>query len=382
METAEEYLLTPDYWAESRPDLRLNPQVAFDDSGLATVLETSDKLRSHVIFATSGSSGSPKLVCISKAGLFASAKAVNSHLAVTADDRWLCALPTFHVGGFGIWVRAYAAQGKAFRFDGKWDAEQFTQSCQNLEITLTSLVSAQVFDLVKARVRAPKGLRAVVVGGSALSEELSTQARDLGWPVLQSFGMTESSSQIATQPLGSRPSPQQNSDLPILPCWEARANEEGLLQIRGAPLFSYYLHNSSGSWEFDAPHDDDGWFTAQDRVTIANDTLTPLGRDGRVVKILGELVNLDRLEAMLAKESGEISTLVTLETLPDPRSGERLVLVAEATISPARLEELQNRFNRKVAPFEQILEIKLIEKLPKSPLGKIQRAQLKRLIEG
>ena len=62
----------------------------------------------------------------------------------------------------------------------------------------SSLVPAQVLDLVRAGLRPPPVLRAIVVGGGAISAELYRDARALGWPVLPSYGMTECCSQIAT----------------------------------------------------------------------------------------------------------------------------------------------------------------------------------------
>ncbi|MEM1295836.1 MAG: AMP-binding protein [Verrucomicrobiota bacterium] len=377
METAEEQLLTPHYWADPKPDLRLNPQAPFDDTGLPEVLESSVRLCNHVIFSTSGSSGSPKLVCISKSSLMASAQAVNSHLEVTSEDRWLCALPTFHVGGFGIWARAFAAEGMALSYPGKWDARRFTETCLSQKISLTSLVAVQVFDLVQAGLRCPNQLRAVIVGGSALSEDLGQQARDLGWPVLQSFGMTESSSQIATQALSSLQLPHKNAEIPMLPCWEARTNDDNLLEIRGAPLFGGYLEQCSGTWRFTSPFDEDGWFTTEDRVTLSGNAITPQGRDGRTVKILGELLNLDRLESLLLELSGRNSEVVALETIPDPRTGERLVLVTERSVPGPVIAQLRDRFDQQVAPFEMIGEVRTVDQLPRSPLGKIQRRQLR-----
>tara|TARA_R110002096_G_scaffold316010_7_gene510332 strand:- start:8392 stop:9543 length:1152 start_codon:yes stop_codon:yes gene_type:complete len=380
METAESQLLDSGYWNDANPDLRLNPLVPFDDAGLEAFLASAGELRGQVIFATSGSSGAPKLVCVSKTALLASAKAVNSHLRVTVDDRWLCALPTFHVGGFGIWARAFAIGAEAIRYERSWDAQRFVQLCETSEISLTSLVAVQVFDLVKAGLRCPERLRAVVVGGSALSEELGLAAQKLGWPLLQSFGMTESSSQIATQPLESVESPHKNAELPILPCWETRVNAESLLEIRGAPLFSAYLESRSGTWQLDFPFSEDGWFTTRDRVLLSATTLTPLGRGGRTVKILGELVNLDRLEQLLFEAGDQFSDRIALETKPDPRIGEKLVLVVEPSVPESEASQIRNSFDQCVAPFERIQEIAKIEAIPRSPLGKIQRRRLRELL--
>ncbi|MEM7014305.1 MAG: AMP-binding protein, partial [Verrucomicrobiota bacterium] len=143
MDPADQYdqqLLSADYWQSDECDVRVNPIVPFEREGLDDFLANQEQLRGHVIFATSGSSGAPKLVCLSRAALQASAKAVNEHLEATADDRWICALPDFHVGGFGVWARAYVAGGEAKSYQGGWNAQSFCDQCQEFGATLVSLV--------------------------------------------------------------------------------------------------------------------------------------------------------------------------------------------------------------------------------------------------
>src|SRR6478735_5976408 len=123
------------------------------------------ELTGHVLFETSGSSGKPKWIALSKPALLVSAAAVNRHLAVNTNSCWGLALPLAHVGGFGVAARAYEA-GCGFRhFDRRWNAAGFYEWLERYQITHTSLVPTQVHDLVKARLSAPSALTAIVVGG-------------------------------------------------------------------------------------------------------------------------------------------------------------------------------------------------------------------------
>ncbi len=378
METADANLLSPDFWDDSAPNLRLNPRIDFPRGGLDDFLAREPNLRGHVIFATSGSSGAPRLVCLTRAALLASARAVNHHLGAGAEDRWLCALPTFHVGGFGVWARAFAAGGFAENFGDPWDAARFAETCAKLEISLTSLVTTQIFDLVRENLPCPPTLRAIIVGGGALAADLGRRARKLGWPVLQSYGMTEAGSQIATQTPEALDSPFSNADLPILEIWEARTDSEGRLNIRGLPLFSAYLNFAGETWKIARPLDAGGWFATPDFANLTRGRLTPLGRGGRTVKILGELVNLDRLEAILHDLAGESAPHVTLDAVSDDRSGQQLVLVAETCVSANHLQKLRAAFDESAAPFERLSQIIRIAAFPRSPLGKIHRERLQR----
>src|SRR5687768_11733428 len=139
-------------------------------------------LRAHVWLATSGTSGALKLTALSKKALLASAASVNRHLQSDSKDVWCCVLPTFHVGGLGIYARALLSGARVIT-EG-WDPVRFGA---NPEISLASLVPAQVADLVRLGVRAPRSIRAVIVGGGALGTGLYAQAGELGWPVLPSY---------------------------------------------------------------------------------------------------------------------------------------------------------------------------------------------------
>ena len=152
-----------------------------------------------VVFQTSGSTGAARLVCHSRAGLQASASAVNALLQAGASDVWLRALPLFHVGGFGIVERAKAVKSGVFELRDAWEAGRFVDACCAHGVTLSSLVPTQVFDLVEGEFTCPQGLRAVLVGGGHLDSSLEKRARELRWPILRTYGLTEAGSQVATQ---------------------------------------------------------------------------------------------------------------------------------------------------------------------------------------
>ena len=102
------------------------------------------------------------------------------------------ALPDFHVGGMGILARCHEAflqGGSGWR--GKWDPVRYHELALAEGSTLSSLVPTQLFDLVEHGLRAPEPLRAVIIGGGRLDDQLYEQALQLGWPLMESYGMTE-----------------------------------------------------------------------------------------------------------------------------------------------------------------------------------------------
>ena len=85
-------------------------------------------LEDHVLFETSGSTGLPKWIALSKEALEVSARAVNAHLEVDGGAVWGLSLPLRHVGGFGVWLRSRLAGGLLAAFEGvngKWSENCF-----------------------------------------------------------------------------------------------------------------------------------------------------------------------------------------------------------------------------------------------------------------
>lgn len=338
--------------------LLLNPRMPREErERLEQIHAAAPVLRAHVWLATSGTTGATKLTALSKEALLASAAAVNRHLDATASDVWCCVLPEFHVGGLGIVARAALTGGRVVRMD--WNAAEFAGRS---DITLASIVPAQVSDLVRAGLRAPEGLRAIIVGGGSLAVLLYRAAVELGWPLLPSYGMTECASQVATARLGSQ-------ELIVLDHLEVRVEEEGRLAIRGSSLLTGYATEGG----FVDPKRD-GWFVTDDFGRVFGRTLQIEGRRGDFVKIGGESVDLARLDAILASIAGPHAALVAL---PDERLGYVVHLVGDAQ---SDLDGIRAAFDARVHPFERARAVHRVPEIPRTALGKLMRRRLEEMI--
>jgi len=317
-------------------------------------LRGREEFEGHVIFRTSGSSGVEKWVALSKNAMEWSAARVIEHLTINGSDLSGVALPLIHVGGFGQVLRAYLAGSQALIFPQKWRAEEFGLWVRSQGVTLTSLVPAQVRDLVEERIRAPRSLRSVIVGGGALDSELVKKARLLGWPIELTYGMTETSSQVAI-----------GDQLLLYPGWQARI-QNGCLALKGGGLFSSLITHENGTFCARDPKVD-GWFFTQDHVTLTNGSLTILGRADRRVKVLGELVDLEALENYWCKKTGGVVAIVTS---PHPRRGVGLFLFLEGR------EDSVEEINQALPGPERVMAWKVLPELPRSALGKVDRGRL------
>lgn len=360
-------LTTPSFWDAREP---------FSFGKFSGRLPTEPMLESTVLFETSGSSGKPKWAVISKSALLASATAVNAHFEISSSSCWGLALPLYHVGGFGIAARSHAAGCKLEVFPHRWDAHAFVSWLKKKRVTHSSLVPTQVHDLVANQLAAPDQLLAIIVGGGCLDEATGQAARALGWPVLASYGMTEAASQIATQGLDLLNHHYQPSPIPLLSHWQVRVGNQELLEISGPALFSGYLMLDGEIGHFTLRNSP--WYITSDRVLLENHSLRPLGRADALVKVLGELVDPSEIEREFQTLAGGELAIGSYAVLavPDPRAGHRLVPVFERQVAPELVAAVLARYALLAPGFRRLQPCFWIDKLPKSPLGKILMIEL------
>lgn len=334
-------------WSSDETHLLLNPRLPEAERRRLERLVPS--LRAHVLVATSGTTGSIKLVALSKQAILASAAAVNERLEATRGDVWCRVLPEFHVGGLGIHARAHLTGSWVITME--WEPRAFARS----EATLASLVPAQVHDLLREGIMPAPHLRAILVGGGAFDRDLMRRARSLGWPLLATYGMSECASTIAVS----------NELLSHL---DARREADGRLAFRGKSLFTGYV-TEEGLIDPKV----DGWFVSEDLGEVDGRTLHVIGRRGDFIKIGGESVDLSRLERILDSVRGEIDAAIV--AVADARLGQVIHLA-----TTAEAKEIVDRFNERVLPFEKIRAVHVVASIPRSGLGKLARAELTRLI--
>lgn len=370
-------ILQPEFWYDGGVWVA---EAATSDEGRALKEYARHELqvRDWCFFQTSGTEGRRKWVGLTKEALLISARAVNAHFNITARDHWLLALPTHHVGGFGVLARSFVCGSRITEMTGKWNAAVFVQKCEEVEATLASLVPTQVFDLVTAKLPAPKTMRVVLVGGGALNAELEAAALHLGWPVHRTYGMTETASGVAAQRT-------PGAELEVLPIWQVSTSAEGVLSVRGEALAKGYAYQEADLWHWETISADTGLRT-RDQVEVRQNAegrtcLRFLGRESGIVKILGELVALgpiqERIDALRLK-FGLLDEAVVCD-VADGRKEHALVLI----VSHMRDEDaarLQHALNQTLRPLEHIDRVQSVPAIPRSELGKVRLAELRPLL--
>jgi len=281
------------------------------------------------------------------------------------------------MGGLAIEFRAAHRGFKVLAALPGWNPTEFAHWMATEKATIVSLVPTQVHDLVRARIQCPVSVRAVVVGADRLAPDLLAAASELRWPLLPSYGMTETASMIACH----RPGTEITEGIPIIDGVEACLDQpsgsgtkaEGRLQIKAPQLF-----HSELLWkgqEYELRRRPAGWWTSEDRARLSANArhVLPLGRDQDFVKILGEGVNLVDLDARalaLLRTKG-FDGEVAFAIRPDERRGVELVLVLTKEFAGA-LES----WNSACSPVERVGSIAVVDTLPRTELGKLRRSAL------
>lgn len=319
--------------------------------------QSLNSIANPYVIRTSGSTGVAKEVVHTRDSLHAAADMAVEAFGLNSTDRFLQTLPHEHVSGLMLHVRAQVCGGELVPYSGqgRWNAQDCLEVLRREEITRCSLVPAQLFDwVVTLGARAPRSLATVWLGGDHLRGDLKQRALALGWPVVETYGMTETAGMIAVR--------NEGVGFSCLPGVEVR-EVGGRLAIRAPQLFTGYLRDGK---VVNAVGRDGFWATEDECAFLPNSDFQILGRAAQ--KIGGEKVLLNRLREKWEALSGALTVRTELVLVSDERLGAVVVLRTE---SAAAVQMTVDAFNQSVAPFEKI---RRVEKVDVVGLEKVTRA--------
>lgn len=266
--------------------------------------------------ATSGSSGTSKIVCHTFGNYLASAQATHSILKLSHSSRWLLSLPLYHVSGISILTRCITIGACIVLTDIKTLWEEILP----LKITHLSCVPTQLFRLKnqKCNVRLlSKQLQCVLVGGAHTTLPLFHSVKEL--PIFFTYGMTETTSMIT---LATRESLESEIHMgkPIS-CCEIQIKDDEIF-VKGQNLFQGY-------WDGKQIRSPSTWFATKDLGKIIHTYLHITGRKDRLFISGGENIQPEEIEQALCSIKG-ISSAAVLSR-PDQEFGNRPIAFIEDT---------------------------------------------------
>ena len=332
---------------------------------------------------TSGTSGKAKAIVHSAANYRESTMAGVRRLGSSDDDVWLAAMPLHHVGGLAILVRC-AILGTTVRLQKGFDPDRVAEALLSGTITQASVVPAMIDPLLEALAgrRVPLQLRFLLVGGAMATEEQLARAQKAGLPVAPTYGMTETTSQIAT----ARPStgrfrsgevgePLDVTEVRVVDSHGERSTTgTGAIEVRGPTLG---LGRLEASGQMQSLTDEDGWMRTMDKGTLdASGALLILGRMDDVIVTGGENVSPGEVEATLS-EHPDVAQIAVIGR-PHGRWGS----VVTAVIVPAgggrpSVEGLRNFAADRLPRHKLPHALEFRDDLPRTSSGKLQRHKLR-----
>lgn len=345
------------------------PELA-GDARQRQLLRTTPQLAA---IATSGSTGEPSVVALSRQAFLASATASAANLKWRPGDRWLLCLPLAHIGGLSVVTRCLLARRTVVlsdRLQAGDLGERLAHTIQSGRPSLLSVVPTQLSALLALTpaFSMPAQVRAILTGGAAASQPLLAAAVERGWPVLTSYGMSEACSQVTTQTLGTLQRGELGSGRP-LPGVEVRL-VDGVIQVRGPNLMTGYLAGPS------EPFTADGWFRTRDLGRFdEHGNLHVLGRADHTIISGGENVEPAEVEAILESCRGVREACVF--PVSDAHWGQvvaaGLCLDDGAEAPEHVLLRVQSAVEQKLAAFKRPRTYALVERFVHNRTGKLDR---------
>lgn len=329
---------------------------------------TPDPASLALLLFTSGTSGPPKAVRLSRRALSAAVTAAVERLDLSPHAVWSVCLPLDHIGGISIILRSLFS-GCALHLH-----ERFEQQAIADDVSLVSgisLVPTMLHRLVQVQhARAanwPPSLRTLLIGGGPLDRGLAEACAALGQAPCQTYGLTECASQVCTLTPEDALAGIGTAGRPLRGL-EVRLTPEGIIQVRGAAVLDGYDADPF-------PGDADGWFTTGDLGQWDDSgRLIVLGRSDEVLISGGENCAPHDIEALLERHPGIREAGVY--GLPDREWGTRICAVFVPTNEPLTDAEVRAACAL-LAPFKRPKEWRWAPTLPRTSLGKIQRQRLR-----
>jgi o-succinylbenzoate---CoA ligase len=307
----------------------------------------------ELLVATSGTAGPPRLVELPRNAVDAAIQASAAAIGAGSEGRWLACLPPAHIGGLLV-LHRHLLLGAPITFRRRVTPAVIAGLP---DVRFTSLVPTQLLRLLDAGIRLGT-FRAILVGGSGISEELASRAARANAPVVPTYGMTETCGGVvySGQPLAGV---------------EVRADESGELLVHGPTLMRGYRFDSPATA---AAFTAGGWLRTGDGGSVAGDgTVQVSGRLADVIVSGGEKIWPAEVEAAIAGHENVAAVMVSASS--DREWGQRVVarVVPRRRSAPPTLEALRAYAGESIARHKLPRELIIVDHLERSALGKIRR---------
>jgi malonyl-CoA/methylmalonyl-CoA synthetase len=350
---------------DAEPKLFLQEPPSADDFPADRPHVTLDGSTPAGIIYTSGTTGASKGAVLTHDNFAANAVSLLACWQIAAADRFLLALPLFHVHGLGNGLHCWLISGCRMRLLRKFERDTAAREFLDFRPTLffgVPTLYVRLLDLPADTAREIGAFMRLFVSGSA---PLPVQVFDdfrakFGHAILERYGMSENLMNISNPYIGERRPGTVGMPLPGV----SVKLVDGEIYLKGPNLFAGYWRREQSPFV-------DGWFPTGDLAEVSADGYYTLkGRKSDVIISGGFNIYPREIEEFL-QEQDEVAEAAVVGR-PDPVRGEIPVayVVLRAPIDP---ETLETRCRDKLASFKVPRAFYAVDALPRNAMGKIQK---------
>lgn len=334
--------------------------------------ESLDGSTPAAIIYTSGTTGASKGAVLTHDNFAANAVNLLAAWQISDRDRFLLALPLFHIHALGNGLHTWLISGCRMRLVERFDHRSATNELLGFEPTLFFGVPTVYVRLLET---APDAARAIgakmrlfVSGSAPLPPQVFERFRELfGHTILERYGMTETFMNLSNPYVGERRAGTVGFPLPGI---KVRI-VDGELEVKGANVFAGYWRRADATA---AAFTDDGYFRTGDLAEVSEDGYyTLLGRRSDLIISGGFNIYPREIEELLLEQSGVREAAVA--GVADELRGEVPVAYIVGDFDAAELERV---CREQLASFKVPRRFVSVESIPRTALGKVQKHLLPR----
>lgn len=342
-----------------------------------------------LILHTSGTTSRPKIVPLLQSNVAASARNIRESLALTPNDRCMNVMPLFHIHGLIAAITASLSAGASIWCAPGFDALKFFGWLSDAKPSWYTAVPTMHQAILSRAARnadviADANLRFLRSSSASLPAQVMTELNEVfGAPVIEGYGMTEATHQMASNPLPPRVQKPGSVGVEAGPmvriadeAEDRLINGTGEIVISGPNVTPGYEGNPEANAKNFFMADGARWFRTGDQGAFDDEGYLSLtGRLKEIINRGGEKISPLEVDGVLLDHPAVVQ--VVTFALPHPKLGEEVaVAVVLSAMGAATEQDIRAFAKERMADFKVPRRVIIMDEIPKGATGKMQRIGL------